>query len=71
MIRNGYAGRGNLKVAQKTASRTEHTHLGSVETMVLTKDEALRFLRALANPPRPNDRLRAALEEHSRRVVSR
>ena len=41
------------------------------EAMALSREDAMRFFDALANPPPPNDRLRAALEEHWRRVDSR
>ena len=41
------------------------------ETLVLARGDAMRFFEALAAPPPPNDRLRAALEEHARRVDSR
>ena len=37
----------------------------------LAREDAMRFFEALAAPPPPNDRLRAALEEHARRVDSR
>ena len=40
------------------------------ETLALAPGDAMRFFEALAVPP-PNDRLRAALEEHARRVDSR
>ena len=41
------------------------------ETLALARGDAMRFFEALAAPPPPNDRLRAALEEHARRVDSR
>ncbi|MCY3829755.1 MAG: DUF1778 domain-containing protein [Rhodospirillaceae bacterium] len=41
------------------------------EAMTLGREDAMRFFDALADPPPPNDRLRAALEEHGRRVDSR
>lgn len=53
--------------ALETAEKTIDRH----ETMALSRDDALRFFDALADPPPPNDRLRAALEEHTRRVDSR
>ena len=53
--------------ALETAEKTMDRH----ETMALARDDALRFFDALADPPPPNDRLRAALKEHDRRVVSR
>ena len=37
----------------------------------LAREDALHFFDALADPPAPNQRLRAALEEHARRVDSR
>ena len=53
--------------ALETAERTIDRH----ETMALARQDAMRFFDALADPPPPNDRLRAALEEHARRVGSR
>ena len=53
--------------ALETAEKTIDRH----ETMALARDDALRFFKALADPPLPNDRLRAVLEEHARRVESR
>ena len=41
------------------------------ETLALDREDAMRFFEALAAPPPPNDQLRAALEEHARRVDSR
>ena len=41
------------------------------ETMALGREDAMRFFDALANPPAPNDKLRAALMEHDQRVKSR
>ena len=41
------------------------------EAMALGREDAMRFFDALADPLPPNDRLRAALEEHRRRVDSR
>ena len=38
------------------------------ETMALGRRDAELFFDALANPPAPNDKLRAALDEHGRRV---
>ena len=53
--------------ALKTAEKTIESH----ETMALAREDATRFFDALADPPPPYDRLSAALEEHTRRVVSR
>ena len=53
--------------ALESAERTVRRH----ETVALRREEAMRFFDALADPPPPNDGLRAALEEHSRRVDSR
>ncbi len=53
--------------ALETAERTIDRH----ETVALAREDAMRFFDALADPPPPNDRLRAALEEHARRVESR
>ena len=52
-----------LEYADKTIDRHE--------TMSLARKDAIRFFHALDNPPPPNDRLRAALDEHDQRVVSR
>ena len=41
------------------------------ETVALARDDATRFFEALSDPPPPNDRLRVALAEHTRRVDSR
>ena len=41
------------------------------ETLALGREDAMRFFDALAKPPAPNDKLRAALKEHERRVESR
>ena len=41
------------------------------EIIALAPEDAVRFFEALTSPPPPNDRLRAALEEHTRRVESR
>ena len=40
------------------------------ESVALHREEAMRFFDALGDPPPSNDRLRAALEEHARRVES-
>ena len=53
--------------ALETAERTIDRH----ETVALAREDAMRFFDALADPPPPNDRLRAALKEHARRVESR
>ena len=52
-----------LEYADKTIERHE--------TMSLAREDAIRFFHALDNPPPPNDRLRATLDEHDQRVVSR
>ena len=39
--------------------------------MALDREDAIRFFDALAKAPAPNDKLRAALKEHERRVESR
>lgn len=41
------------------------------EIMTLVREDAVRFFQALENPSAPNDRLRAALNEHEERVKSR
>ncbi|MXY90012.1 MAG: DUF1778 domain-containing protein [Gammaproteobacteria bacterium] len=53
--------------ALENAEKTVRRH----ETVALARQDAMRFFEALSNPPPPNDRLRAALEEHARRVDSR
>ena len=53
--------------ALENAEKTVRRH----ETVALAREDATRFFDALADPPPPNDRLRAALEEHARRVDSR
>ena len=35
------------------------------ETMALGREDAMRFFEAVANPPAPNDKLRAAMDEQS------
>ena len=39
--------------------------------IALAREDAVRFFDALSDPPPPNGRLCAALEEHARRVDSR
>ena len=56
-----------LSSAFETAERTIDRH----ETLALAREDAMRFFEALAAPLPPNHRLRAALEEHARRVESR
>ena len=53
--------------ALENAEKTVRRH----ETVALAREDATQFFEALSNPPAPNDRLRAALEEHARRVDSR
>ena len=53
--------------ALENADKTVRRH----ETIALAHEDATRFFDALSDPPPPNDRLRAALEEHARRVDSR
>lgn len=53
--------------ALENAERTVRRH----DTLTLRREEAMRFFDALVDPPPPNDRLRAALEEHARRVEPR
>ncbi|MDE0272949.1 MAG: DUF1778 domain-containing protein [Gammaproteobacteria bacterium] len=53
--------------ALENAGRTGHRN----GTLTLHREEAMRLFNALADPPPPNDRLRAALEEHARRVEPR
>ncbi|MCY4007525.1 MAG: DUF1778 domain-containing protein [Rhodobacteraceae bacterium] len=53
--------------ALATAGKT----IDRYETLTLARNDALRFFKALADPAPPNDRLRAAQEEHARRVDSR
>ena len=56
-----------LSSALATAERTIREH----ETMALSRRDAEVFLDAIVNPPRPSAKLRKAIEEHRRRVVSR
>ena len=53
--------------ALENAEKTVRRH----ETIALARENAMRFFEALSDPPPPNDRLRAALEEHERRAASR
>lgn len=53
--------------ALETAEKTIENH----GTMALARNDAIRFFDALADPPPPDERLSAALEEHARRIVSR
>ena len=53
--------------ALENAEKTVRRH----ETTALAREDATRFFEALSDPPPPNDHLRAALEEHTRRVDSR
>ncbi|WP_428099618.1 DUF1778 domain-containing protein [Candidatus Rariloculus sp.] len=53
--------------ALENAEKTVRRH----ETMALDREDAMRFFDALAKPLAPNDKLRAALKEHERRVESR
>ena len=53
--------------ALENAERTVGRH----DTLVLGREEAMRFFDALGDPAPPNDRLHAALEEHARRVEMR
>ena len=53
--------------ALENADKTARRH----ETITLAREDATRFFNALSDPPPPNDRLRAALKEHARRVDSR
>ncbi len=41
------------------------------ETMALDRRDAKHFFDLIVKPPAPNDKLRAALGEHGKRVVSR
>ena len=52
-----------LEYADKTIDRHK--------TISLAREDAIRFFHALDNPLPPNDRLRATLDEHDQRVVSR
>ena len=53
--------------ALENAEKTVRRH----ETVALAREDTTRFFDALSDPPPPNHRLRAALEEHARRVDSR
>ena len=54
------------------ASALEHAEktIREHETMELSQRDADRFFDAILNPPEPNAKLREALEEHSRRIIS-
>ena len=56
-----------LSSALENAEKTIRKH----ETMVLSQRDAETFLDAILEPPKANARLREALDEHGRRVVSR
>ncbi|MDE0210557.1 MAG: DUF1778 domain-containing protein [Boseongicola sp.] len=60
---SGFIESSALEVAERTIDRHE--------TLGLAREDALRFFDALADPPAPNQRLRAALDGHARRVDSR
>ena len=49
------------------AEKTIHMH----ETMALNRRDAMRFFDAIVNPPALKDKLRTAMGEHGKRVVSR
>ena len=53
--------------ALENAEKTVRRH----ETVALAREDATRFFDALSDPPPLNDRIRAALEQHARRVDSR
>ena len=53
--------------ALENAEKTVRHH----DTIALAREDATRFFDALADPPTPNDRLRAAFKEHARRVDTR
>jgi uncharacterized protein (DUF1778 family) len=53
--------------ALASAERTIREH----ETIALSRRDAEAFLEAIVAPPKPNEKLFQALEEHRRRVVSR
>ncbi|MBF0145676.1 MAG: DUF1778 domain-containing protein [Magnetococcales bacterium] len=53
--------------AMEQAEATIREH----EIMMLNRKDADRFLDAILNPPEPNENLRTAMEEHSRRVIHR
>ena len=53
--------------AQQSAEKTIQKH----ESLALARNDAMRFVDAVADLPPPNDRLNAALKDHARRVVSR
>ena len=56
-----------LSSALENAEKTIRKH----ETMVLSRRDAQTFLDAILEPPKMNAKLREALDEHGRRVVSR
>ena len=56
-----------LSSALENAEKTIQKH----EAMVLSRRDAQAFLDAILEPPEMNAKLRKALDEHGRRVVSR
>ena len=56
-----------LSSALEHAEETIQKH----ETMVLSRRDAKTFLDAILDPPKPNAKLRKAVDEHGRRVESR
>ena len=63
----------NLRLSHEAKQQIEHAakSIRDHETLVLGRQDARVFFNAIANPPAPNDRLTAALNEHTRRVDSR
>ncbi len=54
-----------LTALAEAARRTIAEH----ETLVLSDRDRAVFFETLINPPRPNEKLRAAFAEHARRVA--
>ena len=54
-----------LTALAEAARRTIAEH----ETLVLSDRDRAVFFETLINPPRPNEKLRAAFAEHARRVT--
>ncbi len=57
-------------ILSSALARAEET-IQNHETMALSRRDAETFLDAILTPPKPNAKLRKALDEHRRRVQSR
>ncbi len=57
-------------ILSSAMERAEET-IEKYEIMVLSRRDAKTFLDAILNPPKQNAKLRKAIDEHRRRVISR